>query len=168
MNYCWTHGGDVHHEHTSAMCGNPDEGHQWYATRDNILGGAAENMHKVWQGWRLGEICSNVNENYSYNTVSDPTSNNNNNPITISGIPDSGATGHFLLVNSECINKQLAKNPISVQMPDDRKTFSTHTCDLDIDDLPAAAKKGHILPGLASHALISVRVLCDHGCTVTF
>jgi hypothetical protein len=53
-------------------------------------------------------------------------------------------------------------------MPDGRKTFSTHTCDLDIDDLPAAAKKGHILPGLASHALISVGVLCDHGCTVTF
>ena len=50
MNYCWTHGGDVHHEHTSAMCGNPDEGHQWYATRDNMLGGATKNMHKVWQG----------------------------------------------------------------------------------------------------------------------
>ena len=23
MNYCWTHGGDIHHEHASAMCGNP-------------------------------------------------------------------------------------------------------------------------------------------------
>ena len=50
MNYCWTHGGDVHYEHTSAMCGNPDGGHQWYATRDNMLGGATKNMHKVWQG----------------------------------------------------------------------------------------------------------------------
>ena len=30
----------------SAMCRNPDEGHQWYTTRDNMLGGATKNMHR--------------------------------------------------------------------------------------------------------------------------
>jgi len=45
---------------------------------------------------------------------------------------------------------------------------STHTCTLDLPDLPAGARAAHIIPGLASHSLISVVTMCNAGCTVTF
>jgi hypothetical protein len=44
---------------------------------------------------------------------------------------------------------------------------STHTCTLDLLDLPAGARAAHIIPGLASHSLLSV-VTMYAGCTVTF
>ena len=39
---------------------------------------------------------------------------------------------------------------------------------LDIPDLPMAARNGHIIPGLASNSLISVVVLCEARCEVSF
>ena len=43
-----------------------------------------------------------------------------------------------------------------------------HTCTLDLPDLPADARAAHIIPGLASHSLLSVVTMCNAGCTVTF
>jgi hypothetical protein len=34
--------------------------------------------------------------------------------------------------------------------------------------LPHTARQAHILPGLAQHSLLSVRQMCDSGCSVTF
>jgi hypothetical protein len=45
---------------------------------------------------------------------------------------------------------------------------SSHTADLDIPELNAAASKAHIFPGMAHHSLLSVGQLCDEGYTVTF
>jgi hypothetical protein len=45
---------------------------------------------------------------------------------------------------------------------------SSHTADLDIPELNAAASKAHIFPGMAHHALLSVGQLCDEGYIVTF
>jgi hypothetical protein len=53
-------------------------------------------------------------------------------------------------------------------MPNGSGIASSHTCDLDITALPANARAGHILPGLASHSLLSMSKLCDNGCTVIF
>ena len=39
---------------------------------------------------------------------------------------------------------------------------------LDLPNLPSAAQCAHIFPDLANNALISVGVLCDHGCIATF
>ena len=47
-------------------------------------------------------------------------------------------------------------------------TNSTHTCALNIPALPASAQHAHIIPGLASHSLISVVTLCNAGCDVVF
>jgi hypothetical protein len=44
----------------------------------------------------------------------------------------------------------------------------THTCTLDLPNLPAGARAAHIIPGLASHSLLSVVTMCNAGCTVTF
>jgi hypothetical protein len=45
---------------------------------------------------------------------------------------------------------------------------SSHTADLDIPELNAAAFKSHVFPGMAHHSLLSVGQLCDEGYIVTF
>jgi hypothetical protein len=45
---------------------------------------------------------------------------------------------------------------------------SSHTADLDIPELNAAASKGHVFPGMAHHSLLSVGQLFDEGYIVTF
>jgi hypothetical protein len=45
---------------------------------------------------------------------------------------------------------------------------SSHTADLDIPELNAAASKAHVFPGMAHHSLLWVGQLCDEGYRVTF
>jgi hypothetical protein len=45
---------------------------------------------------------------------------------------------------------------------------SSHTAELDIPELNAAASKAHVFPGMANHSLLSVGHLCDEGYIVTF
>jgi hypothetical protein len=45
---------------------------------------------------------------------------------------------------------------------------SSHTAELDIPELNAAASKAHVFPGMANHSLLSVGQLCDEGYIVTF
>jgi hypothetical protein len=45
---------------------------------------------------------------------------------------------------------------------------SSHTADLDIPELNAAASKAPVFPGMANHSLLSVGKLCDEGYIVTF
>jgi hypothetical protein len=45
---------------------------------------------------------------------------------------------------------------------------SSHTADLDIPELNAAASKAHFPPGMATNSLLSVGQLCDEGYIVTF
>jgi hypothetical protein len=45
---------------------------------------------------------------------------------------------------------------------------SSHTAELDIPELNAAASKAHFFPGMANHFLLSVVQLCDERYTFTF
>jgi hypothetical protein len=45
---------------------------------------------------------------------------------------------------------------------------SSHTADLDIPELNAAASKAHVFPGMVHHSLLLVGQLCDEGYIVTF
>jgi hypothetical protein len=45
---------------------------------------------------------------------------------------------------------------------------SSHTAELDIHELNAAASKALVFPGMTNHSLLSVRQLCDKGYIVTF
>jgi hypothetical protein len=45
---------------------------------------------------------------------------------------------------------------------------SMHTATLNMPSLPQASRPAHILPGLAQHSLLSVKQICDSGCSVTF
>jgi hypothetical protein len=45
---------------------------------------------------------------------------------------------------------------------------SSHTAELDIPELNAAANKAHVFPGMVNQSLLSVGQLCDKGYIVTF
>ena len=83
-------------------------------------------------------------------------------------ILDSGATSHFLVVDAPCQNIQPALIPLTVRQPDGAQVRSSHTCSLNIDTLPKNARVAHVIPGLASHSLLSVVRLCNSGCEVVF
>jgi hypothetical protein len=57
---------------------------------------------------------------------------------------------------------------LTVRLPNGATMESSHTADLDIPELNAAASKAHVLPGMAHHSLLSVGQLCDEGYIVTF
>ena len=60
-------------------------------------------------------------------------------------------------------------NPITITQPDGQLSTSTHECDLDLPQLPTAARiKGHIVPAFANASLVSIRRLVDAGCQVVF
>jgi hypothetical protein len=83
-------------------------------------------------------------------------------------ILDSGATSNFLTTGAHVTNIQPAQKPIDARLPNGDQVQSTHTGTLDLPDPPAAARLAHIIPGLASHSLISVVKLCNTGCDVLF
>jgi hypothetical protein len=54
-------------------------------------------------------------------------------------ILDSGATSHFLTTNAPASNIILATVPLIARRPNGDKVQSTHTCTLDLPELPAGA-----------------------------
>ena len=80
---------------------------------------------------------------------------------------DTGTTGHYLTLNSSCDNKELAVNPLPIQMPNGEIITSTHTALLSKQDLPIQARKAHLFPGL-NKALLSIGRFYDHGCQAIF
>jgi hypothetical protein len=83
-------------------------------------------------------------------------------------ILDSGATSNFLTTGAHVTNIQPTQKPIVARLPNGDKVHSTHTGTLDLPGLPSAARLAHIIPGLASHSLISVVTICNAGCDVFF
>jgi hypothetical protein len=56
----------------------------------------------------------------------------------------------------------------AVRLPNGATMESSHTAELYIPELNAAASKAHVFPGMVNHCLLSVRQLCDEGYIVTF
>ena len=179
-NYCWTHGHDVKDNHTSANCYNPAPGHVWHATKQNTCGGCAKGQHKIMYNSysylpvssksSLENTSNNIylNENDDEQTiVTNNTSESNDNLVT-HGLLDSGATDHFITIQSKVLNRRPTQNAVTVVIPDGTKSKSTEECDMDWPMLPKSACEGHILPSLKTHALVSVVKLCDAGCQVIF
>lgn len=80
-------------------------------------------------------------------------------------IADTGTTGNFLCTHSPCINKQPDNNPIAVKLPNGQLIYNTHTAELPNVNIPEAARKAYIFPDLNGHALLSIGLLADNGCT---
>ena len=82
-------------------------------------------------------------------------------------IADSGASGHYLTLCFNTENKWVAKNPISVKLPNGTIIQNTHECYLPIPNLPKEAILARIFPQLHSASLLSIGQLCDAGCEAT-
>jgi hypothetical protein len=96
------------------------------------------------------------------------TINTDANTIKRWAILDSGASSHFLTTNTPATNILPTTTPIITRLPNGAWVHSTHTCTLDIPSLPPNAGATHIIPGLASHSLLSVLTLCNARYTVHF
>jgi hypothetical protein len=83
-------------------------------------------------------------------------------------IADAGATGHFVIPGTPVTNITPAIHPLRINLPDGKTLVSTHTCRLNVPWLPEKAKEAHIVPGLAHASLVSIKILCDAGCKVTY
>jgi hypothetical protein len=83
-------------------------------------------------------------------------------------IVDSGCTGHFLLVNAPCLNEVKSQTPLTVRLPNGATMESSHTSELNIPELNAAASIAHVFPGMDNHSLLSAGQLCNEGYIVTF
>ena len=84
------------------------------------------------------------------------------------GIDDTGATGHSLQPTAPHNQYTTGAPPIVVGIPNGKAMRSTQECQLQLEQLPAQARTGKILTGLARHSLISIGHLCDAGCTAGF
>jgi hypothetical protein len=156
-NYCWTHGYKVVKTHTSLTYNTRNPGHKAEATRAENMGGSQANKE-----WYVG--AATLNNKTTFEVCRAPPLLEQHE----AEIVESSCKSHFLLVTAPCLNKVISRNPLTVRLPNGATMESSHTADLHIPKLNAAASKAHVFPGMAQHSLLSVGQLCDEGYIVTF
>jgi hypothetical protein len=82
-------------------------------------------------------------------------------------VVDTGATSLFVMKGTNCKNKRIAINPITISLPNGKKVTSTHICNVTIPGLSFTII-GHIVPEMMMASLLGIRVLCKAGCQVNF
>jgi hypothetical protein len=132
-------------------------GHKTEATRADNMGGSQANKERC-----VG--AATLNNKTMFEVCRTPTLLEQHE----TAIVDSRCTGHFLLVTAPCLNKVVSRNPSTVRLPNGATMESSHTADLEIPELNAAASKAHVFPGMAHHSLLSVGQLCNEGYILTF
>jgi hypothetical protein len=83
-------------------------------------------------------------------------------------IIDTSTMGHYLLLDSACVEKRIATKPIHVMLPDGSAIQSSHEALLPFPQLLQAALQAHIFLDLRGQALLSMGTFCDAGCTAIF
>ena len=101
-------------------------------------------------------------------SVSSPTSLIQ--PATFPSIPDTGCSGHYFPSGTPISNMRpdTPSTSLQVHLPNGATIQSSHSGQIDLPDLPPAAKESHIFPDLSAASLLSVGQLCNSGCKVTF
>ena len=105
----------------------------------------------------------NFKKHYANTTILGPPP-----PNDTSAIADTGATGHYLKPEAPNIPTTRMGPQITVGLPNGGRMQSTGHCQLDLPQLPEAAREAHILPGLSHSSLLSIGKLCDAGCLAQF
>jgi hypothetical protein len=67
-------------------------------------------------------------------------------PTSHQAFADTGCTGHFLKIDSPCVEKNATTAGINVRLPNGSVITSTHTTLLDFPALPIAARRAHLFP----------------------
>jgi hypothetical protein len=93
-------------------------------------------------------------------------------PLTNQQTPvmaDTGASGHYIRPSDPHTKTGILRTPINVGLPNGTILQSNkETCLLNLKQLPIAAREAHTIPGLTHSSFISIRILCDAGCTAEF
>ena len=121
--------------------------------------------------WKTNKISANTPSKYGYaHAASSMLKKINFNLADIKNwaILDSGATSHFLVTDASATGVSVATNPVTVTIPDGSRLTSTHKRELDLPQLPKAARSGRVIPGMPSYSLMSVVTLCNAGCKLLF
>ena len=106
-------------------------------------------------GLRLDKDIVNINDNYINYIQSNPKLLQTVDELAVA---DTGMTGRYMTLDLPCYNKQLAVNPLPIQITNREIITSTHTALLSKQDLPIQARKAHLFPGL-NKALMSIGTL---------
>ena len=113
---------------------------------------------------------NNVDHTSAYTISSSAATQINNTTLIVT--PDTACTGHYLPLDSR--TAMLSMRPcttddsITVVMPNGTRCRSTHIGDLPILQLPIAARICHLIPQFSAAPLLSIPLLCDHGCEARF
>ena len=107
----------------------------------------------------------------SYN--SSATAISSSTTTSISAYPDSACSGHYMALSDaqalHNVQRTSVHNSITVHVPNGSSMSSTHTAELCIPGIPLAARQCHLFAEMTTGAsLVSIPLLCDHGCTATF
>ena len=86
-------------------------------------------------------------------------------PLTVA---DTGCTSHFFTPNARLINVRPVIQSLPVTTPNGAIIYSSDVGELDLSNLPPAARIAHVFPDIASDSLLSIGQLCDTGCTAFF
>jgi hypothetical protein len=86
----------------------------------------------------------------------------------MTAIMDSGSTDNYIMASAHCNNVRPTTHPVYVKIPNGYFIKSTHVCVLDLTQLPSAASKSHLIPGLTNGSLMHVGQSHDAHCLVNF
>ena len=83
-------------------------------------------------------------------------------------IIDSGASEHYLKINSLVINIWEINDGANVTLLTGTQIKATHHGNIPVTNLSPSARSCNIFPGLTQYALVSVAQLCNNYCDVFF
>ena len=97
------------------------------------------------------------------------TTTTSHNAITHTAIADTGANGTYLTkdAGSQLLDLQIARQPLTVNLPDGTIATSTHTGLLPITTLPMAARRAHVFPTF-QQSLVAIAPICDANFKVVY
>ena len=96
------------------------------------------------------------------------SSTNISSNISIPAISDSGSSGHYAYINSQCTNMcPASNNSITITFPNSNQARSTHIGLLPNENLLLKACIVHLFLGIQNKFLISLSQLCDTNMTVS-
>jgi hypothetical protein len=103
------------------------------------------------------------------NPPTNSTTTNSHDAITHTAIADTGANGTYLTkgAGSQLLDLQIARQPLTVNLPDGTIATSTHTGLLPITSLPMAARRAHVFPTF-QQSLVAIAPICDANFKVVY
>ena len=72
---------------------------------------------------------------------------------------DTGATSIFIIEGADVDNKRIAKDPLTINLPNGKKVVSTHVCDINILGLPTMLTGGDLGVGFRGVVYAEIKLL---------